>query len=75
MGGLERALDNYRRKQARKLNWKPYMVFHRKAIRGICETPPHSLWELEQIPGLGPAKIERFGDDLLMLVRRHGNVE
>jgi len=26
---------------------------------------------LQQIPGLGPAKIERFGDDLLLLIRRH----
>ena len=71
LGGLERALDNYRRKQARKLNWKPYMVFHKKVIRGICTNHPNSLEELVQIEGLGPAKLERFGDDLLGLIRRH----
>ena len=26
---------------------------------------------LARIPGLGPAKIERFGDDILQLVRTH----
>ena len=71
LGGLERALDNYRRKQARKLNWKPYMVFHKKVIRGICTNHPNSLEELVQIEGLGPAKLERFGDDLLGVIRRH----
>ena len=70
-GALGRALENYRRRQAKALNWKPYMVFHRKAIRAICDAPPDSLWELQQIPGLGPAKIDRFGDDLLVLIRRH----
>ena len=70
-GALGRALENYRRRQAKELNWKPYMVFHRKVIRSICDTRPNSLWELEQIPGLGPAKVERFGADLLSLVRRH----
>ena len=28
--------------------------------------------DLERIPGLGVAKIERFGDDILALVREHG---
>lgn len=70
-GVLGRALENYRKRQAKALNWKPYMVFHRKAIRAICAAPPNSLWELEQVPGLGPAKVERFGDDILLLIRRH----
>ena len=30
-----------------------------------------SSGQLERIPGLGPAKIERFGRDIIELVERH----
>ena len=33
---------------------------------------PDSLAALARIPGLGPAKIARFGDDILAIVRRYG---
>ncbi len=69
---LSRALENYRRRAARNLDWKPYMVYQRKVIAAIDARRPRTLDELGTIPGLGPAKLERFGDDLLDLVRRHG---
>jgi superfamily II DNA helicase RecQ len=46
-------------------------VFQRKAILAIDREQPDSLDALARIPGLGPAKIDRFGDDILDLVRRH----
>jgi ATP-dependent DNA helicase RecQ len=71
-GPVARALDNYRRRQARRLKWKSYMVFQRKVMLAIDRTEPDSHAALARIPGLGPAKIERFGDDILELVRKHG---
>lgn len=68
---LRRALNNYRQRRARSLKWKPYMVFHRQVIDAIDKHRPQSLWELEQMPGLGPAKIARFGDELLLLIQEH----
>jgi hypothetical protein len=47
------------------------MVFQRKVILAIDRLEPDSIEALEKIPGLGPAKIERFGEDLLGLVRQH----
>jgi len=70
-GPIARALDNYRRRQARALKWKTYMVFQRRAILAIDREEPDSLDALARIPGLGPAKIERFGNDILDLVRQH----
>ncbi len=72
---LSRALENYRRRAARNLDWKPYMVYQRKVIAAIDVRRPRTLDELGSIPGLGPAKLERFGDDLLDLVRRHGGAD
>ncbi len=68
---LARALDTYRRRTARSLSWKPYMVFQRRVILGIDRQRPTTMRELERIIGLGPIKIDRFGADILELVRRH----
>lgn len=74
-GPIARALDNYRRRKAKALKWKTYMVFQRKVMLAIDRAEPQSLAELERIPGLGPAKVARFGDDILELVRAHGRSE
>ncbi|HEU4732754.1 MAG TPA: RecQ family ATP-dependent DNA helicase [Kofleriaceae bacterium] len=64
------ALDAYRKRMARQLKWKTYMVFQRGVIAAIDEQRPTSREALARIPGLGPAKIARFGDDILALVRQ-----
>jgi ATP-dependent DNA helicase RecQ len=70
-GAIARALDNYRRRKAKALKWKAYMVFQRKVMLAIDKAEPRTLTELERIPGLGPAKVARFGDDILEVVRAH----
>ncbi len=68
---LARELDNYRKRTARSLKWKTYMVFQRRVIVAIENKQPRTLAELGRIPGLGPAKLDRFGDEILDLLRRH----
>ena len=67
---LERALQAFSRSQPRQLGWRPYMVLSRASCRAIVAAPPDSLWALEQLPGIGPAKVERFGAALLALVSK-----
>jgi ATP-dependent DNA helicase RecQ len=64
-------LDRYRKRMARKLRWKTYMVLQRATILAIDQQRPASHADLARIPGLGPAKIARFGDDILAVVRRY----
>jgi ATP-dependent DNA helicase RecQ len=64
-------LDRYRKRMARQLRWKSYMVFQRATIAAIDQARPASLADLARIPGLGPSKIERFGEDILAVVRRY----
>jgi superfamily II DNA helicase RecQ len=64
-------LDTYRKRMARQLKWKAYMIFQQKTIAAIAEQRPLSRDALLRIPGLGPAKIARFGDDIIAVVRRH----
>ena len=68
---LSKALERFRKSTARQLKWKPYMVFQQRVITALEAQKPSTLSELERIPGLGHAKIERFGAELLALVRRH----
>jgi ATP-dependent DNA helicase RecQ len=70
-GDIARALDNYRKRTARKLGWKTYMVFQRNVMIAIERVKPESLEALARVPGMGPAKVERFGQDVLALVREH----
>jgi len=69
--GVAAALDNFRRRAARALRWKAYMVLQRRVIAAIAEERPTSLADLARIPGVGPSKIERFGPEILDIVRRH----
>jgi ATP-dependent DNA helicase RecQ len=48
----------------------PYVVFHDRVLHQIADAKPASLGELSQIPGVGPAKLERYGADVLALVER-----
>ncbi len=64
-------LDRYRKRMARELRWKAYMVFQRGAILAIDKQRPMTKEALARIPGLGPAKIARFGDEILAVVRRY----
>ncbi|HSK01231.1 MAG TPA: RecQ family ATP-dependent DNA helicase [Kofleriaceae bacterium] len=64
-------LDRYRKRMARRLRWKTYMVLQRATIVAIDQHRPASHADLARIPGLGPAKIARFGDDILAVVRRY----
>jgi len=64
-------LDRYRKRMARRLRWKSYMVLQRATIVAIDRQRPESLADLARIPGIGPAKIARFGDDILAVVRRY----
>jgi superfamily II DNA helicase RecQ len=68
---VARELDRYRRSKARELRWKAYMVFQRRVIAAIDQHRPTTLDALARIPGLGPAKIARFGEDILAVIRRH----
>ena len=48
----------------------PYVVFHDRVLHEIADARPTSVGELAQIAGVGPAKLERYGDEVLALIER-----
>jgi len=61
-------LRGWRLERAREDGVPPYVVFHDTVLRRIADARPASLAELSQISGVGPAKLERYGDELLAVV-------
>ncbi|HEV2590762.1 MAG TPA: ATP-dependent DNA helicase UvrD2 [Gaiellaceae bacterium] len=58
-------LREWRLERARRDAVPPYVVFHDSVLHAIAHAEPSSLGELSQIAGVGPAKLERYGDELL----------
>ncbi|MFP4311196.1 MAG: HRDC domain-containing protein [Nitriliruptoraceae bacterium] len=68
---LFEALRAWRTEVARRNGVAPYLVFHDRHLQAIAGRTPTSMAELARCPGIGPAKLERYGDDLLDLIADH----
>jgi hypothetical protein len=69
---LLEALKAWRTRTARATNSPAFLVFNDRTLEAVAARKPASVRELSAIPGIGPAKLERYGDDLLELVDAHG---
>jgi ATP-dependent DNA helicase UvrD/PcrA len=67
------ALVIWRRSRAAEAAVPPYHVFANRVLAAIATASPRSREELLAVSGVGPAKLERYGDDVLDLVDRHAN--
>jgi superfamily II DNA helicase RecQ len=59
------ALRTWRTARAKADGMPPYIVLSDKHLGGIAEALPASLAELRNCPGIGPAKLESYGEDIL----------
>lgn len=66
------ALRAYRMERARADGVPPYVVASDRTLREIALLRPHSLDELAQAHGIGPTKLERYGEALLEVVAKAG---
>ncbi len=62
-------LREWRLERARRDAVPPYVVFHDSVLHAIAHADPGSLAELSQIAGVGPAKLDRYGDEVLAALR------
>jgi DNA helicase-2/ATP-dependent DNA helicase PcrA len=61
-------LRTWRRDRAAADGVPPYVVFHDKTLVLIAEARPTSSAALRSISGVGPAKVDRYADDLLAVI-------
>ncbi|GAA1998104.1 DNA helicase RecQ [Brevibacterium samyangense] len=68
---LFEALRAWRAGQAKEQGVPAYVVFPDATLRGIAEARPTSRGELGTISGIGTKKQDRYGDEVLAVVREH----
>ena len=68
---LFEALREWRLEESRERSVPAYVVFTDVTLMAIAEQQPTDAESLGQIPGIGPKKLDAYGDALLELVSRH----
>ena len=66
------ALRELRAELAREQNVPAYVIFHDSTLRNIAEQRPESLGDLAKVGGIGGTKLERYGPQVLEIVREKG---
>lgn len=66
--GLVDRLKAWRLAEANAASMPAFVIFTDATLMAIAERQPASLAELSAIPGVGPAKLERYGQALLALL-------
>ena len=67
---LWEALRECRRELAAEHNVPPYVVFHDATLKAMIAARPRTPVELLQVTGVGAAKLERYGERFLEVLRR-----
>jgi DNA helicase II / ATP-dependent DNA helicase PcrA len=62
------ALAAWRKQRAQADAVPAYVVFHNTTLEAIAGVKPQSIDELARVPGVGPAKLDRYGDEVLAVV-------
>jgi len=75
--GLElfEALRAFRIEEARRQQVPPYVIASDRTLRHLAVLRPDSLATLELVHGIGPAKVERYGEALLAIVKQCSGME
>ena len=68
---LFQTLRQWRSDTAREQGVPAYVILHDKTLRELAESRPVSHGLLAGITGMGSAKIEHYGQELLALIREH----
>ncbi len=69
---LFEALRAWRRERAAEQKLPPYVIFHDTTLAAIARRRPTSADTLAKISGVGQAKLERYGADVLRVVAVNG---
>jgi len=67
---LETALKSWRTAQAKKLGMPPFVILHDRALKAIAHIRPTTPNQLQEIPGIGPAKADKYGPQILEICTR-----
>jgi DNA helicase-2/ATP-dependent DNA helicase PcrA len=65
---LYAVLKKWRLETAKAEERPAYVIFHNSTLADIVRRGPRSREELAAVPGVGPAKLDRYGDEVLAVL-------
>ena len=65
---LAARLRAWRRERAQSDEVPPYVVFNDRTLTALADRRPRSRGELLAVEGIGPSKLDKYGDELLALL-------
>jgi superfamily II DNA helicase RecQ len=65
---LFQSLRAWRLQTSRELGRAPFIIFQDVVLKRIAAVRPATLQELASISGIGPRKLEQFGQDVLAII-------
>lgn len=68
---LARELRSWRYERANEIDKPAFVVFSNAALAGIAHLRPTTLTELLDVPGVGPAKVNAYGEEIIGIVQSH----
>ena len=68
---LARELRSWRYERANEIDKPAFVVFSNAALAGIAHLRPTTLTELLKVPGVGPAKVNAYGEEIIGIVQSH----
>lgn len=66
---LAALIKQWRGAEAKRLGVPAYVVLHDRTVNALAAASPENPRQLLQIDGMGPAKVDKFGDAILKLCR------
>jgi superfamily II DNA helicase RecQ len=60
-------LRDWRTAEAKRLGLPAYMVLNDRTVNALAQARPENPKQLLEVNGMGPAKVERFGEAILEL--------
>ena len=64
-------LKDLRRKIAKQHGLPTYVIFQEPSLDAMATTYPITMDELQNIPGVGPGKAKRYGQDFIDLIKKY----
>jgi superfamily II DNA helicase RecQ len=61
-------LRAWRTEAARAAEVPPYVIAPDRLLSALAEARPRNRAELARVPGMGPTRVARYGDDVLALL-------
>jgi ATP-dependent DNA helicase RecQ len=72
--GLFELLRKQRKEIADRMNVPPYTIFHDRTLKEIAAHLPQTKDRLSGIHGIGAAKLEKYGDVVLDIIRQYRRI-